>query len=47
VSPGVMNIVTGAGATGAAIVDHTGVDKVAFTGSTNIGRMIQKSLAGS
>jgi len=45
--PGVVNIVTGAGPTGAAIVNHPGVDKVAFTGSTNVGRMIQKSLAGS
>jgi len=45
--PGVVNIVTGAGAAGAAIVNHPGVDKVAFTGSTNIGRMIQKSLAGT
>lgn len=45
--PGTVNIVTGAGATGAAIVAHPGVDKVAFTGSTNVGRMIQKSLAGT
>jgi aldehyde dehydrogenase (NAD+) len=45
--PGVVNIVTGAGATGAAIVQHPGVDKVAFTGSTNVGRVIQKALAGS
>ncbi len=45
--PGVVNIVTGAGATGAAIVEHPGVDKVAFTGSTNVGRMIQKKLAGT
>ena len=45
--PGVVNIVTGAGATGAAIVNHPGVDKVAFTGSTNVGRIIQKALAGS
>ncbi len=45
--PGVVNIVTGAGATGAAIVEHPDVDKVAFTGSTNVGRMIQMKLAGS
>jgi aldehyde dehydrogenase (NAD+) len=45
--PGVVNIVTGAGATGAAIVEHPDVDKVAFTGSTNVGRMIQKKLAGT
>lgn len=45
--PGVVNIVTGAGATGAAIVNHPGIDKVAFTGSTEVGKMIQKALAGS
>jgi aldehyde dehydrogenase (NAD+) len=45
--PGVVNIVTGAGKAGAAIVEHPDVNKVAFTGSTNVGRMIQKSLAGS
>jgi acyl-CoA reductase-like NAD-dependent aldehyde dehydrogenase len=45
--PGVVNIVTGAGATGAAVVAHTGVDKVAFTGSTAVGRAIAKSVAGS
>ena len=44
---GVVNIVTGAGDTGAAIVTHPGVDKVAFTGSTNVGRIIQKALAGT
>jgi aldehyde dehydrogenase (NAD+) len=43
--PGVVNIVTGAGATGAAVVNHPGVDKVAFTGSTEVGKLIQKSLA--
>ncbi|HEU5110325.1 MAG TPA: aldehyde dehydrogenase family protein, partial [Micromonosporaceae bacterium] len=42
--PGVVNIVTGAGATGAALVDHDGVDKVAFTGSTEVGRSIAKSV---
>jgi len=45
--PGVVNIVTGAGDTGSAIVSHPGVDKVAFTGSTAVGRCIQKALAGS
>ncbi len=45
--PGVVNIVTGAGKAGAAIVEHPDVDKVAFTGSTNVGRGIQKALAGS
>ncbi|PKD44551.1 aldehyde dehydrogenase family protein [Rhodohalobacter barkolensis] len=44
---GVVNIVTGAGPTGAAIVDHPDVDKIAFTGSTEVGKIIQKSLAGS
>jgi aldehyde dehydrogenase (NAD+) len=47
VPPGVVNIVTGAGATGAALVSHPGVDKVAFTGSTGVGRAIQVALAGS
>jgi aldehyde dehydrogenase (NAD+) len=45
--PGVVNIVTGAGQTGAAVVNHAGVDKVAFTGSTEVGRLIAKSIAGS
>jgi aldehyde dehydrogenase (NAD+) len=45
--PGVVNIVTGAGKTGAAVVGHPGVDKVAFTGSTLVGKRIQKALAGS
>lgn len=44
---GVVNIVTGFGDTGAAIVNHTDVDKIAFTGSTNVGKMIQKALAGT
>ncbi len=44
---GVVNIVTGAGETGAAVVTHPGVDKVAFTGSTGVGRIIQKALAGT
>ena len=45
--PGVVNIITGAGATGAAIVNHPGVDKVAFTGSTDVGKIIQRALAGT
>ena len=43
---GVFNLVTGAGATGAALVNHPGLNKVAFTGSTEVGKAIQKSLAG-
>jgi aldehyde dehydrogenase (NAD+) len=45
--PGVVNIVTGAGETGAALVAHPGVDKVAFTGSTEVGKQIQRTLAGT
>ena len=45
--PGVVNIVTGAGDTGAAIVEHPDVDKIAFTGSTEVGRQILRQLAGS
>jgi len=45
--PGVVNIVTGEGATGAAIVNHPGIDKIAFTGSTEVGKSIQKAIAGS
>ena len=44
---GVVNIVTGAGATGAALVEHAGVDKVAFTGSTAVGKRIQAAIAGT
>jgi acyl-CoA reductase-like NAD-dependent aldehyde dehydrogenase len=44
---GVVNIVTGAGATGQAIVDHPGIDKLAFTGSTGVGKMIARSIAGT
>ncbi len=47
VPPGVVNIVTGAGETGAALVEHGDVDKIAFTGSTAVGRRIQRSLAGT
>ena len=45
--PGVVNIVNGAGATGAALVGHDDVDKVAFTGSTGVGRIIMRQLAGT
>jgi len=45
--PGVVNIVTGAGATGRTLVSHGDVDKVAFTGSTDVGRQIAKSVAGT
>jgi aldehyde dehydrogenase (NAD+) len=44
---GVVNIVTGAGATGASVVSHSDVNKVAFTGSTLVGKKIQQALAGS
>jgi aldehyde dehydrogenase (NAD+) len=45
--PGVVNIITGAGATGAALVRHPDVDKIAFTGSTEVGKRIQRALAGT
>jgi aldehyde dehydrogenase (NAD+) len=45
--PGVVNVLTGAGDTGAALVGHAGVDKVAFTGSTEVGKQIQRTLAGT
>ncbi len=45
--PGVVNIVTGAGATGRALVAHPGVDKVAFTGSTEVGKAIARTVAGT
>ena len=45
--PGVFNLVTGDGATGAAIVDHPDVDKIAFTGSTDVGRAIRIATAGT
>src|SRR5213075_612172 len=44
---GVVNIVTGDGRTGAALVKHPGVDKIAFTGSTEVGKAIQRELAGT
>ncbi|MDJ1006667.1 MAG: aldehyde dehydrogenase family protein [Paracoccaceae bacterium] len=46
VPPGVINIVTGDGATGAAIVEHPDIDKIAFTGSTEVGRRIREATAG-
>ena len=45
--PGVVNIVTGAGGTGAALVSHADVDKIAFTGTTEVGKRIQRATAGS
>jgi len=45
--PGVVNVLTGAGDTGAALVSHPGVDKVAFTGSTEVGKQISRSVAGT
>ncbi|HEY7104514.1 MAG TPA: aldehyde dehydrogenase family protein, partial [Mycobacteriales bacterium] len=45
--PGVVNVLPGAGATGAALVRHPGIDKIAFTGSTEVGREIQRTLAGT
>ncbi|HEX6877448.1 MAG TPA: aldehyde dehydrogenase family protein, partial [Nocardioidaceae bacterium] len=45
--PGVVNILTGAGETGRALVSHDDVDKVAFTGSTDVGRQIAKAVAGT
>ena len=45
--PGVVNILTGFGDTGASMVNHNLVDKIAFTGSTEVGKIIQKSVAGT
>ncbi len=45
--PGVVNVVTGAGDVGSGLVTHQGLDKVAFTGSTAVGRRIQRELAGT
>jgi len=45
--PGVVNIVTGDGRTGQAIVDHPGIGKIAFTGSTEVGRLIREATAGT
>jgi aldehyde dehydrogenase (NAD+) len=44
--PGVVNIVTGDGTTGGHLVKHEGIDKVAFTGSTEVGKLIMRELAG-
>ncbi len=44
---GVVNILTGDGSTGAAIVNHPGINKIAFTGSTEVGKIIAKSVASS
>jgi aldehyde dehydrogenase (NAD+) len=45
--PGVLNIVTGEGETGALLVGHADIDKIAFTGSTEVGRVIRERTAGS
>ena len=45
--PGVVNIITGAGATGAALVNHRDINKIAFTGSTAVGKIIQRAIAGT
>jgi aldehyde dehydrogenase (NAD+) len=45
--PGVVNVVTGAGPTGASLAAHPGVDKVAFTGSTDVGKAIRRAVAGT
>src|SRR5919201_1152843 len=45
--PGVLNVVTGDGRTGALLVEHPGVDKIAFTGSTEVGRGIRSATAGT
>jgi len=44
---GVVNIITGAGATGAALVNHPDINKIAFTGSTDVGKLIQRAIAGT
>ena len=44
---GVVNIITGAGSTGAGMVNHPDIDKIAFTGSTGVGKIIMKAIAGS
>ena len=45
--PGVVNIVTGGGSTGGALVEHEDVDKIAFTGSTEVGKIIRRTIAGT
>ncbi len=44
--PGTVNVLTGDGATGAALVEHPDVDKIAFTGSTEVGKAIRRAIAG-
>ncbi len=44
---GVVNIVTGAGKTGKALVDHPNIDKIAFTGSTSVGKLLTQAVAGT
>ena len=45
--PGVVNFVNGAGQTGATLVEHPDIDKIAFTGSTEVGKIIQRAIAGT
>lgn len=45
--PGVLNVITGDGATGAALTSHPDIDKIAFTGSTEVGKIIRRTLAGT
>ncbi|AIJ20930.1 aldehyde dehydrogenase family protein [Amycolatopsis methanolica] len=45
--PGVVNILPGAGDVGARLVGHPGIDKIAFTGSTEVGKLIQRQVAGT
>jgi aldehyde dehydrogenase (NAD+) len=45
--PGVVNIITGGGSTGAALVNHPDINKIAFTGSTEVGKIIQRAIAGT
>ena len=45
--PGVVNVVTGDGSTGAALVEHPDVDKISFTGSTEVGKAIKRATAGT
>ncbi|HYB85532.1 MAG TPA: aldehyde dehydrogenase family protein [Streptosporangiaceae bacterium] len=45
--PGTVNVITGDGRTGAGIVGHPGIDKIAFTGSTEVGKQIQRAIAGT
>ncbi len=47
VPPGVVNILAGGPAIGQALVEHDGIDKIAFTGSTDVGKIIQRTIAGT